>query len=100
MALEVANTILEQLGGRRFAAMVGAKNFVGSADALSFRLPSNFAKDGINAVRVTLTPADLYNVEFSRVRGTKITSVAKDEGVYCDELQAIFLAATGLHTRF
>ena len=37
--LTVANTILQQLGGNKFRVMTGAKNFVGSNDALTFRLP-------------------------------------------------------------
>jgi hypothetical protein len=97
--LQVANTILEQLGGRRLMAMTGAKNFIGSEDALSFRLPSNFAKDGINAVRVQLMADDTYTVCFSKVRGTAVKVVSIDHMVYCDMLQDLFMSKTGLATR-
>ena len=47
--MEVANTILEQLGGRQFQAMTGASQFVGSKNSLSFRLPGagGFCKAGM-----------------------------------------------------
>ena len=96
--MQVAQTILEQLGGRMFGVMTGAKNFVGSQDSLSFRLPSNFAKDGINAVRVTLDPSDTYTVRFMKIRGVKVIEVAVRGMVYCDTLQSTFKAVTGLDT--
>jgi hypothetical protein len=41
--------------------MTGAKNFAGSENSLSFRIPgSGFAGDGINAVHITLDPSDTY----------------------------------------
>lgn len=100
MSLEVANTILAQLGGNKFRAMTGAHNFVGGSNNLSFRIPGkNFAKDSINCVRIELTPADDYTVEFLRIRGHKFTVVSRSEGVYCDMLQEVFEHATGLRTR-
>jgi hypothetical protein len=94
--LEVAQTILGQLGGGRFIAMTGARLFAGSADALSFRLPSNFAKDGINAVRIVLNVNDLYDVTFYRIRGTKVVTIAQDGGIFADMLIATFTERTGL----
>jgi hypothetical protein len=54
MSTEVAETILEQLGGKRFIVMTGAKHFAADGNALRFRLPSNFAKSGINAVTISI----------------------------------------------
>ncbi len=65
--MTVATTILEQLGGRRFLVMTGARYLLAHAAALSFQLPSNFAKNGINRVRVDLNSHDLYDVTFSRL---------------------------------
>lgn len=65
MSTEVAETILKQLGGDRFIAMTGARNFLADGNALRFRLPSNFAKRRINAVRFTLNGTDTYDVVFS-----------------------------------
>ena len=96
----VAQTILSQLGGRKFIAMTGAKSFVGGSDMLMFALPARFAKDGINKVRITLTPADEYKVEFMKIIGTKpVKTIAEVDGVYADNLQRIFTSHTGLDTR-
>jgi hypothetical protein len=70
--MTVACVILHQLGGQRFVAMTGAKFLLAHESALSFHLPSNFAKNGINRVRIDLAPTDLYDVTFQRARGLKI----------------------------
>lgn len=97
MKNQVATTILNQLGGNRFAVMTGAKNFVATSDGVSFAIGKN-AK-GINRVVITLTPMDDYKVDFWNVRNAAITEKAKFTGVYCDQLQEIFTAATGMYTR-
>ena len=94
--MTVANTILQQMGGNRLKVMTGAKNFLGSADHLSFRLPK--AKDGINYVKVTLDASDTYTMEFGRVYGTTYKVIDKIVGVYNDMLQACFTDKTGLYT--
>ncbi len=94
--MTVAKTILAQLGGQRFLTMTGAKFLLAHTTALSFHLPSNFAKDGINRVRIDLTAQDLYDVTFSRARGIKIFYQSKVDGLYCDQLQEAFTEATGL----
>lgn len=95
-SLQVAQTILEQLGGRRFIAMTGASRFLGGEKLLAFRLPSYFARNGINAVRITLLPSDTYRVEFSRCRATKFVPVSTHDGIYADGLRPLFTAETGL----
>lgn len=96
----VAKTIIEQLGGNRFAVMTGAKNFVAGEYDVSFRLPGagGYCKNGINAVTIELAPDDTYTVEFSRIRGGSVTYIAKLYSVYCDQLQAVFSKETGLRT--
>ena len=98
--MEIAKTILEQLGGGKFVAMTGAKSFIGHADALSFRLPGGggFAKNGINYVKITRNGLDLYNVEFQRIRGGKATLVSWIVNVYSDDLHNVFEHHTGLRT--
>ena len=93
----VALTILEQLGGRRFIVMTGAKNFVGSEHALTFSIPR--AVGGANKVRVTLTAMDDYIVETFAVRGSRFSVKGYREGVYADSLQSVFTSLTGLYTR-
>lgn len=98
MSLTVANTILQQLGGNRFLAMTGAKNLLGSENGLSMKVGSNDRK--VTHVRVNLTPADTYRVEFMNIRGVqpwKTLHVAED--VYAEDLQRIFTEYTGLDTR-
>lgn len=98
--MQVAETILEQLGGRKFIAMTGAKDFIGKPDELQLSLPRNFAKDGINRVRVRLDPSDTYTVIFERVnaRRGEYTEVYKTSDIYCDQLRELFEEHTGLRT--
>jgi len=105
--LAIARTILMQLGGKRFIAMTGASSFSSgmfeAGPGLSFRLPTKSTKDRIMGVRIVLTPADLYTVEFLRLGKdaeglTAVEVVSKSEGVYCDMLADVFEEATGLYT--
>lgn len=92
--LDVAKTILEQLGGRQFQVMTGAKDFIGDVDTLSFKIGRN--AHAINAVRITLDPSETYTVRFFR-RG-KVVSQHSD--IYNDQLRALFTEKTGLYTSF
>lgn len=91
--IEIANTILKQLGGNRVRVMTGAKTFVAIEKGLTFRFPN---QRGPNSVRITLTPADEYVVEFQRVAGAKVTTTAKIEGAYAEDLIPLFEKNTGL----
>lgn len=96
--MTVANTILNQLGARRFQVMTGAKNFIGETNALSFKLPGGggFCKDGINFVKITLNAGDTYDILFLRTRGTAIKTVADLKDIYADQLRDVFTDKTGL----
>jgi hypothetical protein len=96
--MEIANTILSQIGGRQMASMTGAKDFTAIENGLQFKLPSNFAKDGINCVRVVLDPCDTYTVTFLKVRGTSVKQIASYDQTYCDQLRGLFEEVTGLRT--
>lgn len=93
--------VLRQLGGNKFIAMTGAKNFVQSkADGyLAFKLPSNFAYEGINYVKVQLNSLDLYDVTFSKIRGGNVKEISRADGIYGDMLAQIFRKHTKLNTR-
>jgi hypothetical protein len=99
MSKQVAETILEQLGGSRSVVMTGARSFLADGTALRFRLPSNFASHGINSVSVTLNGADTYDLLFSKVRGSSVTEVAAVTHVYAGQLRDVFRSETGLDTR-
>ena len=98
MTCEIANTILAQLGGNRFIAMTGAKDFLGLKHGLSFKLRRN--DSGVNYVRIDLTPDDTYTVTFAKIthRGTKVTDKGTYEGIYADMLRGLFTRVTGMET--
>lgn len=102
--MEVANTILRQLGGNKFLAMTGAKNLIGTDEGMGglvFSLPGRMAKNGINVVRIILNAMDTYDVKFEKLgRAPKFerTTVSEIEGVYEDMLRDVFTKETGLQT--
>ncbi len=96
--MEVAKEILNQLGGNKFIAMTGAKSFVGDNTCLMFSLPSRFAANGINKVRIELAANDTYSVKFYKIRGTSIKPIATIDGVCNDNLRNVFTMHTGLDT--
>ena len=97
--MEFYKVIFEQLGGNRFKAMTGAKNFCYSEkeNFLSFSIGKN--SKGINRVKITLTAADDYTMQFASVRGTNYKVKKTVEGVYSDMLQDVFTMETGMYTR-
>lgn len=88
------HTILSQLGGNKFIAMTGARRFSwdDNGRVLSFALPIIPG----HHMRITLTAMDDYQLELIRFRAGKATSVKQQDGVHCDNLQAIFTEMTGL----
>src|SRR5882724_4860091 len=92
--VQIANTILKQLGGRRLAVLTGAFNFYAIDNGLQFQLKSG-AKDGINKVRIVLTVMDDYTVTFYRGQGIEVAHIT---GIYADQLQDAFEQYTGLYT--
>lgn len=94
--LDVAKTILQQLGGNKFLAMTGAKNLVYDNMSLRFSVPN--AKNKINLVEIKLMPDDTYTMKFNRFYKLQITEIAVKERVMANELQSTFTAETGLDT--
>ena len=89
---------LNQLGGNRFIAMTGAKDFVrdDAHQSITFRIGRN-AKS-VNVVKITLNSMDTYDMEFLMVRGADTFVRSKATGVYNDQLQDVFTEHTGLYT--
>ena len=96
--MSVAKTILSQLGGNKFAAMTGAKNFVDCVDALSMRIGRNNTSS--NYLKITLNMMDLYDVRFSRVslKGGE-RSVTEYNNIFNDQLVEVFEKHTGMYTK-
>jgi hypothetical protein len=100
MSMEVARTILEQLGGKRFIVMTGAKNFSGDHNSLTFRFPTSEDRESrrVNAMRITLEASDTYTVKTFYVYGGRLTDVNSNGDIYCEDLQETFTDMTGLFT--
>jgi hypothetical protein len=97
--LSVPKTILAQLGGQRFIAMTGSRDFLGSERSLTFRLGAR-AKDSITHVRVVLDPSDTYSVSFLCARNMEpLRVVSEHNDVYAEALEDLFRRSTGLATR-
>ena len=80
MANDVAKTILEQMGGGMAMKMIGGHDLIAEPNALSFKFKAR-AKDGMNFCKVTLTPWDVYEMEFGRIWGGRYTKIRE-----CDDV--------------
>lgn len=96
--MNVAQIILQQIGGNQFVVMTGARNFVAREKSLTFGVPGTTTKNRANRVVVELTPDDLYTVTFQRLHACKLTTVGEVSGIYADQLRGTFERATGLRT--
>ena len=126
---EIANTILQQLGGNKFVVMTGAKQIVAIERGVRFRIGRNATRT--NMVRITLRGDDTYKMEFIYIRNLpnpysltakylgrgmdpveierkvkqqtdpnkQVTVLKKYDGIYCDQLQELFTDFTQLYTR-
>ena len=101
----IARTILEQIGGKRFAVMTGSRDFVDMGNGLRMSLARN--KTSANRLDIIYDAGtDLYHMRFYRKTFSKKTfeSKAKDiethEGIFFDMLEEVFTQVTGLCTHF
>lgn len=104
--MEVAKTILSQLGGGKFLAMTGSFNLVSDVNSLTMHLRPNKLK--AKYLRIELNSMDTYTMTFSALKkvdngfGLKLPTlvVLKEyENVYCDMLQKLFTLETGKLTK-
>ncbi|MFV0581410.1 MAG: hypothetical protein ACK5N4_05125 [Parabacteroides gordonii] len=100
----VAKTILEQLGGGKFIAMTGSREFIDLGNGLRMNLARN--KTSANRLEIILDRAtDTYTMKFFRQTFSKKTfevskkDIALHEGIYSDMLEEMFTSVTGLYTR-
>lgn len=104
------NIILQQLGGNKFIAMTGAKDFVSNGDKrLDMRLPRNMSK--ANRLSISLDESDNYKMIFSNYTPCKLNTktfkwtetkheiIETFEGLFDIDLQKIFTEVTGMDTR-
>lgn len=108
--MSVAETILQQLGGQRFTAMIGSKNYLADGNSLRMTLAKNRSK--ANRLTITLDEAtDTYRMHFYKYTAgrlnkktfewvpDKVVEVAEFDNVYCDMLQELFTQVTWMYTR-
>lgn len=124
----LATTILEQLGGRHFVAMTGARNFVAIDRGLRFHIGANGSK--ANVVKITLRGDDTYTMQFWRqpreinfysllvkyveqgmpydqiekktkeaIKRAEPKMLQEYDGIYCDQLQELFTSYTKMYTK-
>ena len=101
----IAKTILQQIGGRRFTAMTGSRDFIDMGNGLRMSLARN--KTSANRLDIIYDEgADLYNMRFYRRTFSNVLCLAlkglfaEHEGIYFDMLEEMFTMVTGLYTRF
>ena len=90
-----AGEMLKQLGGNKFIAMTGAKNFAVGPKGASFKIGRN--SKNVNYVRIDLKN-DLYDMEFIQMRAGKMKVKSKVKQIYADQLQQMFTKHTGMYT--
>ena len=112
--MEIANTIMQQLGGRRFVLFTGAKNMLAIDNGLRFTIGKNISK--ANRVEITLNGLDMYDMRFYKYSPAhmkvnhkamtaewvdeKVVEVRKFADIFCDQLQELFTETTGLTPTF
>lgn len=93
----IAGTIFAQLGGNKFVAMTGAKNFDYCDRYLRFQLPRG-AKNKAKFVKIALEINDTYTVTFSTMKRStyEVVVISTHEMIFADRLQTLFTEQTGL----
>jgi hypothetical protein len=97
--MTVANTIARQIGNQALT-MLGAKNLLGGADSLTFRIGRN--AQGVTHIKVRLDPSDTYTMQFlkaGRAPKYEVKVVSEVEDVYAEDLRRIIEMKTGMYTR-
>lgn len=106
--MEMANTIINQLGGNKFIAMTGAKQFLAIENGVRMTIGKNTSQ--ANRLEIILNGDDTYSMRFYKYTAPKINSrtlsftdekvkeIENINGVYCDMLQEAFTRVTGMYT--
>lgn len=95
--LEVANTIIRQLGGH-LSTMLGAYNIYATEKGLQFRFRTR-AANGSNCCVIDLEPSDVYTLKFVSVRGGRVKEKGTFTDIHAEDLISLFERETGLCLR-
>lgn len=91
----VAKEIARQLGNGTLC-MLGASNLGCTDYRLSFKIGRNCK--GVTHITIELNGLDLYDMQFIRIYGAKMTVKAEHNNVYDDMMHSIIEAETGMRT--
>ena len=92
---QISQTILEQLGGSKFRAMTGVKNFLRSNNSISMHLPNTKNKIKAKYLTVFLNPDDTFRLRFQK---RNLETIIDITDIHADHLQNTFTQTTGLYT--
>lgn len=93
--MNVATTIIQQIGGNKAIAMMGAKNLGYTEKSLQFQIGKN--SGGITHIIIELNGLDLYNVEFVKMRNLNRNTVKLSENVFASDLKKLIETTTGMY---
>ena len=92
--MEIAKTILEQLGGSgRLRMFTGANNFVALKNGVTFKIKNR----KVNFIKITLNSLDLYDVYFYKLAAGNLKLISEHNDIYFDELIPLFEKQTGMY---
>lgn len=107
-AINFSRQVLEQLGGNKFTAMTGSKNFLYAEQTENNPMPwlrMDLARNAgkVNRLKITLDVMDTYTMEFyhQSIKGYTEVIIRNEQtfkGIYSDMLQEIFKKVTGMDT--
>lgn len=92
--MEIARTILAQLGGRQAQVMMGMQNMVAVDNGLQFKFKGCPA---YNCLRIILNAMDLYEVTFFKLRKFSIVDDLVVDNVHVEDLRGLIEEKTGLY---
>jgi len=92
--MEIAKTILQQLGGQgRLIMFTGANNFVALKNGVTFKIKNR----KVNFIKITLNSLDLYDVYFYKLAAGNLKLISEHNDIYFDELIPLFEKQTGMY---
>ncbi|MBO7714602.1 MAG: hypothetical protein J6S85_13585 [Methanobrevibacter sp.] len=104
---EIATTILKQLGGNKFIAMTGTKNFIAIERGMICKIGKNASK--ANYLEIVLNGDDTYTMRFIKFTNCRMTkdykfidakreTLKEYQHIYFDQLQELFTEYTHMYT--
>ena len=96
MDYKIAQEIMLQLGGKKFKEMTRSKSFHRTDNSIMFKIGMKTLNKSTHVKIVREPPYHYHNVQFFKIRGTKVTTVSEHLNVHCTMLINLFEKETGL----